>query len=395
MICSRTDGFVAWLAVGAGLICAAPAGLAQSYTILDLGTLGGYMSRGFGLNNFNHVVGSAFTADAALHGLLWNQGLNEILPLPGNLQSEAFGINDGNVAVGMSYNMGQQVMNGILFANGQATALGPIGARGINNLGEVVGYLSLNDPNFGWVDHAAHWSGGALTDLGTLGGHFAYLYAINDRAQAVGLSFMTGDNVTHAALWKNGVWKDLGTLGGANSGAYSISNIGFVAGFSDTTAGEQHAFLYTVDPSGNVLTRQDLGVLGGGYSYAYGVNDLGDVVGTSFDAAFLWNGASLADLNTLIPPGTGWHLNSAWGINNEGAIAGTGTLNGAPHAFLLLPRICADLNGDHLVDLSDLAALLAAFGCTGGTCVGDLDQNGSTDLADLATLLAQYATTCP
>ncbi len=53
-----------------------------------------------------------------------------------------------------------------------------------------------------------------------------------------------------------------------------------------------------------------------------------------------------------------------------------------------------DLDGDGDVDLTDLAALLAAY----GTCVGDpdhnpaadVDGNGCVDLTDLATLLSHY-----
>jgi hypothetical protein len=44
------------------------------------------------------------------------------------------------------------------------------------------------------------------------------------------------------------------------------------------------------------------------------------------------------DLNNLIPADLGWNLLEAWGINNAGQIAGTGSHNGvATHAFLLTP----------------------------------------------------------
>ena len=49
----------------------------------------------------------------------------------------------------------------------------------------------------------------------------------------------------------------------------------------------------------------------------------------------------------------------------------------------------ADLDGDGDTDLSDLAFLLADYGCTSG-CVADLDDDGDTDLSDLAFLLADY-----
>ncbi len=48
-----------------------------------------------------------------------------------------------------------------------------------------------------------------------------------------------------------------------------------------------------------------------------------------------------------------------------------------------------DMDGDGDVDLSDLAALLADYGCTGG-CAGDTDGDGDTDLSDLATVLANF-----
>jgi hypothetical protein len=53
-----------------------------------------------------------------------------------------------------------------------------------------------------------------------------------------------------------------------------------------------------------------------------------------------------------------------------------------------------DLNNDGVVDLSDLATLLAHFGAAGGPADGDIDGNGVVDLADLAALLGNFGTTC-
>jgi photosystem II stability/assembly factor-like uncharacterized protein len=53
-----------------------------------------------------------------------------------------------------------------------------------------------------------------------------------------------------------------------------------------------------------------------------------------------------------------------------------------------------DLNDDGLVNQSDLAILLADYGCTGGDCLGDVDGDGDTDLADLALLLASFGADC-
>ncbi len=62
---------------------------------------------------------------------------------------------------------------------------------------------------------------------------------------------------------------DLGTLGGSNSLAYGVNLAGQVVGYSETAAGEQHAFLWTK----GVMT--DLGLLGGSYGIAWGITPAG------------------------------------------------------------------------------------------------------------------------
>jgi probable HAF family extracellular repeat protein len=47
----------------------------------------------------------------------------------------------------------------------------------------------------------------------------------------------------------------------------------------------------------------------------------------------------MSDLNSLIPPNSGWTLSEAFGINDTGQITGTGAINGATHAFLLNPVV--------------------------------------------------------
>ncbi|MFQ5805662.1 MAG: hypothetical protein ACE5I3_04345 [Phycisphaerae bacterium] len=56
-----------------------------------------------------------------------------------------------------------------------------------------------------------------------------------------------------------------------------------------------------------------------------------------------------------------------------------------------------DLNGDWMVDLTDLATLLSNYGTTSGASYedGDIDGDGDVDLADLAALLSNYGMTCP
>ena len=72
-----------------------------------------------------------------------------------------------------------------------------------------------------------------MTDLGGLGGSCTVAMGLNDRGQAVGQSWSTGDATGHAFRWdhKNGL-VDLGTLGGDFSSARAINDKGQAVGGS-------------------------------------------------------------------------------------------------------------------------------------------------------------------
>lgn len=61
-----------------------------------------------------------------------------------------------------------------------------------------------------------------------------------------------------------------------------------------------------------------------------------------------------------------------------------------------VPPCPADLNGDNVVDISDLTGLLSNFGIGGATPEqGDLDGDGDVDLTDLAMMLSSFGLPCP
>lgn len=65
--------------------------------------------------------------------------------------------------------------------------------------------------------------------------------------------------------------------------------------------------------------------------------------------------------------------------------------------FLRVETVCpGDLNGDLVVDLTDLATLLAHFGTASGATLadGDLNGDGAVDLTDLARLLSNFGQNC-
>ncbi|BDA71734.1 hypothetical protein CAL7716_059000 [Calothrix sp. PCC 7716] len=104
----------------------------------------------------------------------------------------------------------------IYYSNG-----GFSGASDINNLGQVVGYISGNDGSF-------LWNNGNITNFPT-GAN-----AISDKGQIV--SSPVPGVASAEVLWDNGVTIDLGTFGGSG-GASDINNNGQIVGGACTVKG--------------------------------------------------------------------------------------------------------------------------------------------------------------
>lgn len=110
-----------------------------------------------------------------------------------------------------------------------------------------------------------------------------------------------------------------------------------IVGYSSKSSQQVAAVRWS---SGTIST---LGQLPGGpWSIAEDVNSAGVVVGGAKDSAGVsravrWSGGSIVDLNTEIPAGSGWQLQSAAAINDNGWIVGSGVYNGVDRGFLLIP----------------------------------------------------------
>ena len=144
---------------------------APTYTIIDLGTLGGVSSYAQGINARGQVVGGSATTAGGFHAFLWEAGT---------------GMQDLGT-LGRDFSI----------------------ASGINAQGQVVGYFTAAD----FSNHAFLWEAGTgMQDLGTLGGRHSVASGINARGQVVGYSTTAADEfggnidirprTLHAVLWE-------------------------------------------------------------------------------------------------------------------------------------------------------------------------------------------------
>ncbi len=255
------------------------------------------------------------------------------LGTPGGVITKAMGINDDGQIVGASQSGSH--LYGFLWDDGTMTNLGDLGGRGswaydIDDAGQVVGGSTVDAQSH---DHAFRWQQvSGMQDLGTLGGLSSYAFAINDAGQAVGYACCAPDTyLSHAVLWGSGGIVDLGDLDPvwpAISAAYGINDAGQVVGGSYDASANFHAFLWQ---NGSM---QDLGTLGGDYSAAEAINENGQVVGTarlanSTPHAFLWQNGSMQDLGALT-----WDQSIAYDINDKGQVVGALQTGQNSHAFV-------------------------------------------------------------
>ncbi|MEB3340612.1 DUF3466 family protein, partial [Okeania sp.] len=318
---------------------------ATSYTVVDLGTLGGSESKAWAINNQGQVVGDAETSSGEVRAFIFTDendngevDAEEIQDIRGS-ESKARDINDRGQVVGFLPPTSSPKAFVWDEENGMETLSGASrSAFGINNDGDIVGYFKVPPFNF----HSIRWENGEAIPLNTPLPNNSWATSINDNDQIVGYTDVFG-GVFHAFLWNEGTINaalDLGSLDGAsNTQAWSINNRGEVVGQSG-----KKAFLW--DSSKGI---QDLGSLttGSSASRAFGINNLTQVVGESDNKAFLWEDTNnnqqsdpneVVDLNELIPDDSDWTLEVARDINDAGEIVGSGSLNGETHAFLLIPE---------------------------------------------------------
>jgi len=312
-----------------------------NYTVVELGapapTNG---TRAYCLNENGTAGGETYLYPwgTGVSAILWTTGIPEILDsLPHGMIS---GISDAGDAVGAAHTNDSYNEQPFLYKAGAVSDLTPklgLGSHptGINNAGWMCGYrMGLPQGTRAYIYDVNAQGGPSYLDppagFGTSSGT-----AINQAGDVVGI--FTDGPPSRGFLFSGGQLTDLGEA----SSVFDASDSGLIVG-SKWNPAAQGAVAVIYDRNAASPQFEEIGILPGRKgSNAFGVNNLGHVVGNSYTgivgSAFLYSNGQMSDLNDLIPPNSGWQLETASDINDAGQIMGYGTLNGEHRGFLLNP----------------------------------------------------------
>jgi probable HAF family extracellular repeat protein len=299
-------------------MAAAPA-IAQNWTLVDIGTLGGPGSYAAAVSDTGVVVGCADVAGGGAHAFIYANGVMRDLGTGSDSagSSCALAVNGEGMAAGRSSTGELVIWSGAAVTHlGVQGDIGDIDARGV-----VVGAMKsgAGTAAFMFVDNAIVKIG----DDGATGS----AAAINAHQQIVGTS--NG----RAFLFENGALASLGTLGGATSTAKGINDAGRIVGMASNADGQPEPFVF--DGSMQALT-------GPSYSGAIAINNRGQVIGSAEGTyGYLVDAGNYTRLDTIpAVVAKGWRHLEPKAINDGGWIVGTATTpSGDLRAFILIPQI--------------------------------------------------------
>lgn len=367
-----------------------------TYSVSNLTSVGGTISRGNSINNDGWVSGYSFTeTNSRRRAALWINGAAPInlgsLAGPNGYSSVVWPVKNNNGLIagisqtsipdpnqenwscspflyGVSENITGNTCVGVVWQNGIMRALPNLGgnngfAAGANNRGQVTGWAETTyrdptcNPESGQVLQflPVIWGPGTdqITQLPLIPGDSSGSATnINDRGQAIGVSGTCDQAVgrysaAHAVFWENGTATE---IAGNNGGPYwdtpmAINDRGDVVGFvgkdGDIEANELRAFFWTKKAGFRYLPP----LTGDPFSEALGINNKGQIVGIScsFGGApcrpVIWeNGSSPAANVDLLAPGYDGALVTAQDINDDGQITGRAiSATGERVAYLATP----------------------------------------------------------
>jgi len=195
----------------------------------------------------------------------------------------------------------------------------------------LVGLLGLVAPS-----HLAYATDYTFTTLDVPGASFTYAFGINDAGQIVG-DYYDGSRY-HGFLLSEGQYTIIKVLSAVGTFAHGINNAGQIVG-SYFDGSRFYCFLL----SDGVFTTLDApGAASPLGTSAYGINDAGLIVGTyvvKHEDDFRSYGFLFSDgtYTTIDVPGTTMRT-EAFGINNDGVLAGYFVDEQGVHGFLAAPK---------------------------------------------------------
>jgi len=214
-------------------------------------------------------------------------------------------------------------------------------AWAVNDGGQVVGEFRREVLGRDPVATAFIWESGTLRQLENPFNpdYAAVALGINEGGTVVGLA-SSDETYQNAIMWRDSEVIRIPALrNGSSSKAEDINELDEVTGYGKQLQGPAnlHAWIYA-----DGVTTDIHGF--GRQSYAYAINNFGDIVGfvslsnQQFDwVAFLWTrDEGMIDLNTRIPPRSGYEITNAEGINDAGQIAAIADLFGFGNYGVLL-----------------------------------------------------------
>lgn len=387
-------------ALAIGPACAALAGSARaadfpSYTVYNLGTLGGTQSSGNAIAPAGMVLGNSNpSGDQTTLATIWADGQQTSLGTLGGPDSAIEWPQHNNTVLAGISETGQadplneawscsaffpsvtnQICLAFRYAGGVMIALPTLGGvngygSGVNRRGEIVGWAettlhdaTCNAPQVLQFEAVRYASDGKPHVLAPLPGDpDSSATAINNLGASVGISGRCDNAVgaytaRHAVVWLHDTPSRIQMFGGHGWNTPTDINDRFeitgFANFRGDVVGGQLQFnpvAFISRAGGKARQIAPLADNSGDdtNSIGYAINGSGEVVGQSFGGAegsraFVWRDGASADLNGLVSGTPSLYLLYAEGIDDAGAVTGqacvvsNGACTGTHVAFLAVP----------------------------------------------------------
>ena len=253
--------------------------------------------RWYDMNDLSQVAVTQYPkvkeGDFTTRGLFWDKGAETDLGNMGDGWVFATSMNNAKQVVARQTLSSEEadVQLHWLWQDGQRTLLTPFHGECINNKGQIAGMIK---------DKPALWEAGKITELPPTDGVVTDVsfMRLNNEGQVISNFFSPETKHFREAVTQPGIWEKGGFRFLSKTGwVYDLNSAGTVVGFGTT-------------------------------SVAVGPDEL---------RAIKWEKGEEIDLNALIPKDSGWVLNQAVDINDNGWIIGLGQYQNQEAAFLLTP----------------------------------------------------------